>query len=1040
MEVIEIFQVLGIEETKDERAIKNAYREKLAVTNPEDNPEGFKRLRTAYEEACVYAKQSEEEAGTLDERDESPSGLWVEKAEAIYKNILFRQDVEKWEELFDDDVFLSLEEEENCRFKLLRFMMDHFKFPTAVWKLFDEKMNLKTDGQKLREMFPGDFINYVLSRCERGEDVEFSQFEGEPEAEYDLFLQYYDRCWNALQENQYEQAAEYIKNADDLQISHPVIEVCRAHLYVAQEKVEDAIAVLKNLRDRYPTDAMICYNAAEIMWNHDRKEDAAEIYAALKEENEKHYMANVRLTEWNYLKGQYEDAKKCAEKVLSHGADDDFMELLAKVNAELEKGFEEHYYAEKDVHSALELGWCYLQDGKVFKGIRLVESINKEDVPEDRVSEYRGLLTKLYMEATEYEQALNMANHWEEALQKRLQSDESEEDKEKDRDRLRQYHVIRMQCFRAFGDMRSTRKPEECRADYEKAIEEIDNQLNGTSQDIGLLLEKAQIYMEMEEFEKSLETTRIIIEEHQVYAAYATEIEVYRRQWDATGVVQSARQCINYFPSYIRAYEHMAKVFLDLKRPDDLQTILNEAKENNIESCILDAYRYQMDHEVPDTEELDKRLQEFRNKYFVGVENGDMKFYEEGLPIITEYLYWYPGTYMLVERGLFHRAARHYDEAKKDFEKALAENPRQPYALNGLSFVYKYLGDFEQALLYNKRAVRYRDPDMTTGIYSDQANLYSLLGDYKAALKAYQKHATGKGHDLRTIKPLALHRARTGEFYQAQQTIYNAYKKYPYNAYDEVADIYQMAGNEKETTEILGKWSAQLPLDKSLDAETKADFLSRLHIRMAWQHVLFGDGQKAVEYYEKVLKYKENIVEQKWEICGTLSDAVFMCIITGNVKMGQKLAARLKSLIKEAESAGTSVYINQDKQLAQTKFHAAYYDSDWNAEDMKKILEAGDRSEICHFCDYCICKELEAAWLLWLIRCGQKKEALERLEKDLEKQPLDEYQRAIKHMLEIGVFDGQEEQLKALASQNNGQNAQENTGFVAKLKGLFAKK
>ena len=38
MELVEIFQVLGIEQTKDERAIKNAYREKLAVTNPEDNP------------------------------------------------------------------------------------------------------------------------------------------------------------------------------------------------------------------------------------------------------------------------------------------------------------------------------------------------------------------------------------------------------------------------------------------------------------------------------------------------------------------------------------------------------------------------------------------------------------------------------------------------------------------------------------------------------------------------------------------------------------------------------------------------------------------------------------------------------------------------------------------------------------------------------------------------------------------------------------------------------------------------------------------
>ena len=52
MNKTEIFQVLGIEETRDENLIKRAYREKLAVTNPEDNPEGFKRLRNAYEEAC----------------------------------------------------------------------------------------------------------------------------------------------------------------------------------------------------------------------------------------------------------------------------------------------------------------------------------------------------------------------------------------------------------------------------------------------------------------------------------------------------------------------------------------------------------------------------------------------------------------------------------------------------------------------------------------------------------------------------------------------------------------------------------------------------------------------------------------------------------------------------------------------------------------------------------------------------------------------------------------------------------------------------
>ena len=55
MEPIEVFQILGIEQTKDVWSLKNAYRDKLTVTNPEDDPEGFKRLRMAYEEACRYA-------------------------------------------------------------------------------------------------------------------------------------------------------------------------------------------------------------------------------------------------------------------------------------------------------------------------------------------------------------------------------------------------------------------------------------------------------------------------------------------------------------------------------------------------------------------------------------------------------------------------------------------------------------------------------------------------------------------------------------------------------------------------------------------------------------------------------------------------------------------------------------------------------------------------------------------------------------------------------------------------------------------------
>ena len=45
------FHILGTEPSGDEAGIRQAYRKLLAKNNPEDDPEGFKRLRRAYETA-----------------------------------------------------------------------------------------------------------------------------------------------------------------------------------------------------------------------------------------------------------------------------------------------------------------------------------------------------------------------------------------------------------------------------------------------------------------------------------------------------------------------------------------------------------------------------------------------------------------------------------------------------------------------------------------------------------------------------------------------------------------------------------------------------------------------------------------------------------------------------------------------------------------------------------------------------------------------------------------------------------------------------
>lgn len=993
MEKIEIFQILEIEPTRDEKVIKNAYREKLSVTNPEDNPEGFKRLRTAFEEAVRLAKMPEESENAEDEKDETPSGLWVARAAEIYKNMITRQDVTQWKKLFNEDIFLSLEEEENCRFKLLRFMMDHYKLPTEVWKLLDRKLNIVADIAQLREHFPADYISFIASKCERGEDVVFTQFGGEPEAPYDLFLQYYEQCYRALDAGELGQAEELLGNADNLKIFHPVMEVCRAGLYEKQGKITEAIALLSELQERFSQDVMVCYNCAEMMWRNEQKQEAASIFERIKSENDTHYMANVRLSEWYFEQKQYQAAKKCAEKVLSCGGDDQFMKLLKKINKEIEIELEEKYSREQDYESGLELGWCYLQDGSIHKGIRLAKELETK-VPDEKASEYNGLLTKLYMEETEYEKALEMAEKWYQALQKRLDSDESEEEKDKDRDRVRQYHVIKMHCFQALGNKKSEDNQEERICYYNRALEEAEKVETGGTGDISLLLEKAQIYKEMEEYEKCLEITQRLISDYQVYAAYATEAEVYRRQWNAGGVIQAARQCITYFPSYIRAYEHMAKVYLDLKRNEDLLSILEEAKQNGIKSVLLDAYRYQMDKEIPGTDELNEKLDAFRKVYNSAVGKGNLTYYEKGLPILTEYLYWYPGTYMLTERAIFHRAAHHYQEAIEDFEKVLAEEPNHQYALYGLSVVYKYMGDYEKALILIKRAIRYRDADMSHVIFADMANLYSLLGDNQEALRAYEEFEEYDNYASKYhMDNLAMCLARCGEVEKAVAILKQAHENSILEYYDEAVNIYQITGMKEKAQELLAEWNKKMQnVQKTLSNENYAAYYSCA----AWQDLLYGNGRQAMALVEKELKFKEH-VEHKV----TLSDAVFIAALCGDDEKGRFYSAKLREVMAKEKDEGKDDFFNREKAGLQTKFLMNYYCM--SEEELEEMLGTEQTSEICHFCTYCICKELEAVRVLFMLRRGRIEEAMERINRNLEKQPLDSYMLAIRHMCQEGV-------------------------------------
>ena len=439
MNINEAFAILDIAVTKDENAIRDAYHKLLAVNNPEDNPEGFKRLREAYEVACEYARTPDEESGdNQGEYDLStPMGRWANDIMQIYNSISRRCNIEEWRQLLKSDICYDLDYCEEAKWELFRILARYFRVPNEVYKLLDDTYGIVENEQEFNEHLPVEFVNYMKD-CIEQKGFDFQFFEGPDDADYDTFREYLYQMENAVYSGSIENVEDYIKVIESTGIYHPQYTEVLARYYALagdnEKAIECANKVINDerLAKGEDTEGYIIISAEVLMMAGD-KERARDILEEYSKKG-RYYVCERCLTKYYLEKDMLNEAILHIDKAMDIASTEEIHEIAQEIDAryidKYEKEAEEGSLNEEYFSNLM---YAYLHMEQPKKALELIAA-NKEFM--DNIDKHYKILISLNLSNEDCPKAMEYAKCYAKKLENELEKgiyeeDETEEDKKR---------------------------------------------------------------------------------------------------------------------------------------------------------------------------------------------------------------------------------------------------------------------------------------------------------------------------------------------------------------------------------------------------------------------------------------------------------------------------------------------------------------------------------------------------------------------------------------------------------------------------------
>ncbi|MFT8352515.1 tetratricopeptide repeat protein [Clostridium saccharoperbutylacetonicum] len=830
-----MWSFLGIKETRDKLEIKEAYMKLLQMINPEDDEEGFKRLRAAYEEALKFADYDE----NLEEEDTIPIGIWAKKVRELYNDFSLRISEDAWRELLEDEICFAIDSREEASNKLLEFLMDYFYVPKNIWLLFDEYFSWSEKIEELYNDFHENFVNYVSDKINPNysESLNYYSFEDiEDNKDYDSWIALFFKIQRDLNSNELEEVEKDFENIEEYHINHPSLEYWKVRYYLIKEDYELARKKGEALLKKCPNETFALYGMGEVEWQSKNFDKAKEYYSKCIEINPNDYNSKVGLADCFLETDNLDEAERLFEEALDVNSYDDYVRerLYILYDNRIEEFEKKAVENPEDLKTKLQLGWYYYNNEKYDEIIKLCESFKPD---EDDENQYCDLSSRAYFSKNNYDKALEYLDKWQENL---LAEEESEY-------KQQELEMVYYQKGRIF----STKEEYESSLDFYNKVLEINENKISALNNKGFVLNKLGRFEEsIAAMDKGLEINNNDVFLHMNKAEGLFNLNYYREAMDEANIA------ISIYQYYTKPYLIKMKIFNIYEEYEEMLTIAEELEKYNIANEETNLYKIKALSNSNKSEEAEKLAIDmleneesdlgYKILFELAIIYYDRNLFDKALEYINkaiensnneeEYLYFRASTYRYL--GSFGFAIKDYET----LINANKENPRYyPFLKKGQ--IFEELREYEKALECYKEVLAL-DPENRT-INNSIGEMYDALDDYDKALDYYNKQIEIEKGAYYYLNRGLLY-ARNGKFDEAEDDYRCAIELEPENphGYNSLGYLYERK-NEAEKSIPYYKQAIEADADKR-------DLRFYRNIIACYKKL--DEEKLALEYYDKAIE------------------------------------------------------------------------------------------------------------------------------------------------------------------------------------------